>query len=230
MTSMIRLWIVATVIGLWLSLLQPTQASSLQSLNLSRVMGGRSEIVTMPKATELAAAKAIFMAHSSARPAAAVDSNFSIAREPDADSFYQAVITNPLKAETWNNLGYQLVSLNHYAEALTAYNHALLIDPNYSLGLANRCAVLSLLGEYAQALVSCQLAIERDHHWGTQGAALAWDNQGDVLFNLQRYQESLQSFEQALTLNPGNLNARRNWAITQQLLEHIAEHFPSDHP
>ncbi|MGD1862685.1 MAG: tetratricopeptide repeat protein [Leptolyngbyaceae cyanobacterium] len=132
-------------------------------------------------------------------------------------------MANPLNSSAWNNLGYQLFSLSHYIEALAAYNHALLIDPDYSLSLANRCAVLSKMGEYVQALESCQRAIAKDHRWGNQGPALAWDNQGDVLFNLQLYQEALKSFEQAIALNPDDLNAQRNWLIVQHQLSEISK-------
>lgn len=114
---------------------------------------------------------------------------------------------------TWNNLGQRLFHLARYPDALIAYDHALLINPDYSLGLANRCGVLSKLEQYAQALESYDLALQGDDYWGAEGSALAWDNRGDILFNLERYQESLSSFEQALAINPSYKHAQQNRAI-----------------
>ncbi|WP_163660188.1 tetratricopeptide repeat protein [Adonisia turfae] len=126
-------------------------------------------------------------------------------------------------ATVWNNLGQQLFSQKRYPDALLAYNHALLIEPEYSLVLANRCGVLSQLQEFHQALVSCDLALEINSQWGAQGSALGWDNRGDALFNLERYQDALHSFEQALMHNPGYQNARRNRQIVLNRLEQIGE-------
>lgn len=121
----------------------------------------------------------------------------------------------------WNNLGQTLFAQRRYPDALLAYNHALLINPTYSLVLANRCGVLSQLGEYSQALASCDLALEIDTLWGAQGSALGWDNRGDALFNLERYQEALSSFEQALVQNPNYQNAEHNRQIVLFQLEKI---------
>ncbi|MBF2002159.1 MAG: tetratricopeptide repeat protein [Synechococcales cyanobacterium M58_A2018_015] len=137
-----------------------------------------------------------------------------------------AIAANPRDAAAWNNLGQKLFRLQRYTDALVAYDHALLIHPNYSLGLANRCGVLSQLGEYDQALASCDLALAGDGHWGVQGSALAWDNRGDALFNLKRYSEALSSFERALHVNPNYFNAQRNRAIVLQQLEQNSEQNP----
>ncbi|MEM9482752.1 MAG: tetratricopeptide repeat protein [Cyanobacteria bacterium P01_F01_bin.116] len=124
-------------------------------------------------------------------------------------------------ATTWNNLGQQLFTQKRYSDALLAYNHALIIQPTYSLVLANRCGVLSQLGEYDQALISCDLALEVNAQWGSQGEALGWDNRGNALFNLERYQEALNSFEQALSHNPGYSNAQRNRQIVLYQLNQL---------
>ena len=77
--------------------------------------------------------------------------------------------------------------------------------------------------EYEQALNSCKLALRGDGHWGRQGAALAWNNQGDVLFNLKRYQESLKSFEQAIAINHNCASAQRNRAVVLRQLHKMMQ-------
>ena len=83
--------------------------------------------------------------------------------------------------------------------------------------------MLSRLKEYEQALNSCKLALRGDGHWGRQGAALAWNNQGDVLFNLKRYQESLKSFEQAIAINHNCASAQRNRAVVLRQLHKMMQ-------
>ncbi|MEL6139826.1 MAG: tetratricopeptide repeat protein, partial [Cyanobacteria bacterium J06628_6] len=138
-----------------------------------------------------------------------------------------AISANPENPTAWNNLGQSLFSLGQISEALLAYNHALMISPDYSLVLANRCGVLSQLEEYQLALQSCDLALQVNHQWGAQGAALAWDNRGDVLFRLEDYQASLRSFEQALTVNPNYQNAWRNREVVLSQLAKM-QSYPSD--
>jgi tetratricopeptide (TPR) repeat protein len=131
----------------------------------------------------------------------------------------QSIALHPKKSGYWNNLGSKYFQLGRYRDALNAYDRALSIEPNYSLGLANKCATLSLLSRYRQALESCDLALQGNGKWGLDGAALAWDNRGDVLFNLKRYRESLASFDRALRLNPNYSNARKNHNLVLNKLQ-----------
>jgi tetratricopeptide (TPR) repeat protein len=121
-----------------------------------------------------------------------------------------AIISNPDDVLAWNNRGEKLFNLGRYSEALLSYNHALLINPEFSLVLANRCGVLSALNRYSEALISCKLAIEGNKQWGRLGEALAWNNQGDALFNLGNYEESLTCFDKALAIYPDSVGIQRN--------------------
>jgi tetratricopeptide (TPR) repeat protein len=129
-----------------------------------------------------------------------------------------AITLNPSNPVNWNNRGEKLFNKARYVDALVSYNHALLIDPEYSLVLANRCAVLSELQKYAEALNSCELALSGNKEWGTLGEMLVWNNRGDVLFNLGRYEESLDSFEKALAINPWNESVLQNRATVMRKL------------
>ena len=98
------------------------------------------------------------------------------------ENSYCAVVAHSFDFVAWNNLGQKLFARGYDEAALAAYDHSLLINPEYSLGLANRCGVLSRLEEYDLALVSCELALKGDGPWGRRGSALAWNNKGDVLY------------------------------------------------
>lgn len=55
-------------------------------------------------------------------------------------------------AIVWNNKGVALSRLGKYAEAIEAYENALLLDPNYSCVWNNKGVVLSRLGKYQEAV------------------------------------------------------------------------------
>jgi tetratricopeptide (TPR) repeat protein len=136
---------------------------------------------------------------------------------------FNPLTSAPENAQMWNIRGYKLFRSGRFEEALLSYNHALLLNPQFSLVLANRCAVLSRLEKYSEALTSCNLALKGDGRWGSEGEALAWDNRGDALFNLERYEESLASFERALQSNPNYINAWWNRAIVLRKLGRSTE-------
>lgn len=130
-----------------------------------------------------------------------------------------ALLLNPEDAVNWNNRGQKLFNMGRYVDALTSYDHALLIDSEYSLVLANRCGVLSKLEKYSQALASCDLALKGNQQWGNIGELLVWNNRGDALFNLGRYEESLEAFDKALMINPYNKSIIQNRAVVVRKLE-----------
>ncbi|MEM9276825.1 MAG: tetratricopeptide repeat protein, partial [Cyanobacteria bacterium P01_F01_bin.143] len=104
---------------------------------------------------------------------------------------------------------------------LIAYKQALDLNPKYSLAWANLCGLLSQVQAYDVALAACDLALLHDSYWGSDGEALAWDNRGNILFYLGDYQESLESFNKALAVNPGYSNANNNRSIVLSHLKHF---------
>lgn len=121
----------------------------------------------------------------------------------------QALKLNPHVAATWINHGQKLFDFRQYAKALTSFDNALLIKPDYSLGLANRCGILSVLGRYPEALDSCDMALLGDQQWGFSGQVLAWNNRGETLVKLKRYEEALASFQKSLAIDPHDVAAQQ---------------------
>ena len=224
MKTFVYMWIVAIATGMWLLFIQPTQASDIRSCHLLHPgdLHAQAVIYHLP-ATQLAHLQDLLMIDQSNFLEHKTNNGSSLPEQSEINSLKHAIAAQPGNATTWNNLGQKLFVSGQYADALVAYDHALLLAPDYSLVLANRCGVLSQLRKYTQALVSCNLALKGNKQWGAQGAALAWNNRGDALFNLERYQESLYSFEQALAINPGYQNAQHNRAIVIYQLEQIAK-------
>ena len=131
------------------------------------------------------------------------------------------VASTPNDPEAWNNLGYQYFHVKKYKKALFAYKQALDLNPKYSLAWANICGLLSQVESYDLALQACDRALLNGSHWGSDGEALAWDNKGNILFYLGRYQESLDAFNHALAANPNYSNANINRSVVLNHLKYF---------
>lgn len=121
----------------------------------------------------------------------------------------QALKINPHVAAAWINHGQKLFNFRQYTKALISFENALLLNPDYSLGLANRCGILTVLGRYPEALDSCDMALIGDQQWGFSGQVLAWNNRGDTLIKLERYEEALASFQKSLAIDPNDVAAQQ---------------------
>jgi serine/threonine protein kinase len=100
--------------------------------------------------------------------------------------------------------GIILYKLGRHAEALTAYEQALHLDPNFIDAYVGKGNTLYSLGRYVEALVAFEQAI----HLAPNNAAI-YNNKGSVLYTLGRYVEALTAYEQALRLDPLLVSASR---------------------
>ncbi|MDJ1177734.1 tetratricopeptide repeat protein [Roseofilum sp. BLCC_M91] len=93
--------------------------------------------------------------------------------------------------------GNALYEKKQYNQALSLWDQALAVKPDFYQVWTNRGVALNQLKRYEEALGSYDqaLAIKSDYD-------MAWSNRGVALRNLGRYQEALDSYEQALKLQP----------------------------
>jgi tetratricopeptide (TPR) repeat protein len=142
--------------------------------------------------------------------------------EEALNAYDRALALNPNDAETWTDRGLILEQLGRYAEALTAHEWAVKVNPKYSLALVNQCAVLNQLGNYEEALVACEMALqEGDQRWGDLGLAYAWNQRGNALIGLARYEEALASANRAFALQPDYAEA---WSNRSAALWHLGRY------
>ena len=94
------------------------------------------------------------------------------------------------------------------AEALAAFDRALLLKPRDAAALNQRANALMSLGRAAEALETHDAALEAE-----PGFADAWYNRGMVLHQLGRRQEALESYERAIAIAPGDFQAHNNRGI-----------------
>ncbi len=102
-------------------------------------------------------------------------------------------IPSPRTKEMWIKEGQYLFSQKLYADALVAYEQALLIDPHYATAYFLKGRVFYALQQYAVALIAYEQAVRFNPH-----DAVAHCHKGHTLRNLQLYPEALAAYEQAL--------------------------------
>jgi serine/threonine protein kinase len=98
--------------------------------------------------------------------------------------------------EEWLATGNAYYDEHEFEEALLAYEHALAIDPNYSLAYIGKGIALRNLKRHNEALLANERAMQL-----APSDPVAYNNKSIVLNNLERYRESLIFSQRALELN-----------------------------
>lgn len=109
---------------------------------------------------------------------------------------------NITPAIAWYHRGSALKKLNRPPEAITSFERATLIQPNYSLAFTRMCEASIDLGLYQDAIKACDTAIEKNGDWGKVTAAIAWKNKAVALTKLGKLTESIYAYQRALEINP----------------------------
>ena len=144
----------------------------------------------------------------------------------------------------WWNVGNGLFDSGQFEEALTSYDKAIEIKPNFYEAWRNRGVILANLGYHQETIAAFNKAVEilPDYHeaWYDQGIALgclghykealtslkqaivikhdyykAWERQGLALWSLGRDEEAIASYKKALEIKPDYYRA---WELLGQAL------------
>ncbi|MEC4984528.1 MAG: tetratricopeptide repeat protein [Oscillatoria sp. PMC 1068.18] len=112
---------------------------------------------------------------------------------------YQKAIAQPILAQlklgAYNNLGSLLKSAGQLELAKKAYQTALKIDPNFSVGYYNLGITLKTAGQMNDAIACYQKAIELEPNY-----AEAYQNLGVALLKTGQIETSLKAFKKAIAL------------------------------
>jgi tetratricopeptide (TPR) repeat protein/tRNA A-37 threonylcarbamoyl transferase component Bud32 len=141
-------------------------------------------------------------------------------RYPDIQAFLDAVHMFPVQKtkEQWLDEGNTLHNLQHYQEALQAYEQAIKLDANFADAHDARGDALYSLNRYQEALVAYERAIKLDPKY-----AHAYEGKGNVLYDLKRYQEALAAYERAIQLDAGSAAAYNGKGDALYYLNHYQE-------
>lgn len=122
----------------------------------------------------------------------------------------QAIQGMPGQPGPWNNLGNVLVETQRYADAETAYQHCLAVQPDFVEALCNLSVIHRKRHDYAEAEALCRRAIEARVKFPQADLAQAWYNLSLALIAQGRIAEGLDAQSKAVLLRPRHLQARNS--------------------
>ena len=94
--------------------------------------------------------------------------------------------------------GLILYQQGKYVEAISAFDQAIEIDPQYAAAWCYKSFALDELGKHDEATKAYDKAIEID----SQYVASAWENKGNELEQSKRYADALEAYSHAIDLDP----------------------------
>ena len=132
------------------------------------------------------------------------------------DSFNRALKLDPYFGKAWVNKGDALTSQGKTLNAIDAYDRAIAINPNDLHALVNKGMILQELGkqEEAQKVFNEVIRLSdkeiRSHPNDAKYDAGLWTYRALAFTKLGRYREALQSYDQALSIDPKHIDALEN--------------------
>jgi eukaryotic-like serine/threonine-protein kinase len=134
------------------------------------------------------------------------DALFLLQRYPAALVAYQkATELEPKNPKFWNNQGEVYSQLSNYNEALAAHDRALKLDPRNAQAKKGRAIALIGLRKYPEALAELLEGVSFDPEEPT-----LWEYQGLVQERLEKPQESVLAYEEAVAVYDRKLESKPN--------------------
>ena len=133
--------------------------------------------------------------------------------------------TNPINLSTvtemakgMHDLGVTLLQAGNIRGALIPFKKALNMAPDFFDCSIAMASCLHMLGKYDEALSVYDTVLGN-----RPDLAAAWNNRGNTLLKLCRYEQAVESYSRALELAPGLLDARVALATCYQALGMVSE-------
>lgn len=116
--------------------------------------------------------------------------------------------SQPANPGAWNDLGVAYQSLGMYANAVTAYQKALRINPEFITTWGNLGQAYGLLRDYPKAIEALRQAIAISPEY-----ANAWYNLGNIYGTTEKTEQAIEAHKQVLRINPEHVGAWRGIAL-----------------
>lgn len=102
----------------------------------------------------------------------------------------------------WTTRGNALFHLGQYVEALVSYQWVTAVEAEAPDVLTYQCATLVQLGQFDQAVTTCETALQSGADWEELSPAQAWYYQGLAFQGLEQWPAALQAYDQAKAIDP----------------------------
>jgi len=137
------------------------------------------------------------------------------ARRPSDKPVQRAIVVAPKRreADTWFDKGMTALSAGRTSEAITAFQRAARLEPDWARAHHNLGFAYDKAGRYEEAAGSYRLAMLLD-----PSEPETRNNLGGVYVKLDRYEEAVKEFQQAIALKPAHAEAHLNLGIAYLLL------------
>jgi tetratricopeptide (TPR) repeat protein len=140
----------------------------------------------------------------------------------DSISLSNDVLKNyPNVLMAYNNRGTEYLRRGDYDKAISDFNEALRIDPDYEKThylYDNRGTVYLLKGDYERAIADYDRALRIKPNF-----ALAYHNRGTTYLYKEDFEEAIADFNKALEINPGYAETYFNKALACEKMGHLKE-------
>ena len=97
--------------------------------------------------------------------------------------------------QLWNCQGLALNNLKRYEAAITAYDNAIALNPDYIWSWNNRGDTYTKLGKTNKAIADFQKAVELN----PEQSFVPWNNLGKLYFQLKDYPAAIEAYQNALS-------------------------------
>jgi protein O-GlcNAc transferase len=124
------------------------------------------------------------------------------------DLYQQVIAQNPEFADAHANLAMALASAFQHEAADRAFGQALALEPNHANNHSNYAFFLSCLGQSLAAEQHLRRAVQLEPQLG-----IAWFNLGNVLRNLDRWEEAVSCYQIAWPLDYQRLEILSDWVF-----------------
>jgi tetratricopeptide (TPR) repeat protein len=116
-------------------------------------------------------------------------------------------------AQEWYTKGQNAALAGNYADALTYYNNALVLEKNYAAAIAGKAAALNGLGKYSDAVALSEQALAIKSSDPNALNARAYG-----LFKLGRYEESVSAYDNLFNVQTNRVDAYCNQGYAYLML------------
>lgn len=125
---------------------------------------------------------------------------------------------NVYSAADYYNEGLSLYDQGKLQQAITKFENALEIDPNYKEAWVYKGLALDDLERYSEALICYDKAIALDPNY-----IVPWYNKGIILGNQGNYEGAITCFDKIIAINPNDAEAWNNKGTALELLGRLTE-------